>query len=58
MYKPVNGTVVPDPPCGRDVSMEPCFFQPPNYNLWKNQWLDASKIVPYVQRCPDFPWGV
>jgi xyloglucan fucosyltransferase len=57
MYKPVNGTVVPDPPCGRDVSMEPCFFQPPNDNLWQNQWLDASKIVPHVQRCPDFPWG-
>ncbi|XP_066374289.1 galactoside 2-alpha-L-fucosyltransferase-like [Miscanthus floridulus] len=57
MYKPANGTVVPDPPCRRDVSMEPCFFQPPNYNLWQDQWLDASKIVPHVQRCPDFPWG-
>jgi len=57
MYKPANGTVVPDPPCGRDVSMDPCFFQPPKYNFWQNQWLDASKIVPHVQRCPDFPWG-
>ncbi|RCV20741.1 hypothetical protein SETIT_4G081600v2 [Setaria italica] len=57
MYKPDNDTTVPDPPCGRAVSMEPCFFAAPNYNLWKKQWLDASTIVPHVQRCADFAWG-
>jgi xyloglucan fucosyltransferase len=37
--------------------MEPCFFAAPNYNLWKEQWLDASAVVPHVQRCADFAWG-
>ncbi|CAN6164639.1 unnamed protein product [Urochloa humidicola] len=57
MYKPDNGPAVPDPPCGRAVSMEPCFFAAPNYNLWKNQWLDTSTVLPYVKSCADFPWG-
>ncbi|RLN12753.1 galactoside 2-alpha-L-fucosyltransferase-like [Panicum miliaceum] len=35
MYKPAGDgtTTVPDPPCGRTASMEPCFFAAPNYNL-------------------------
>ncbi|PUZ61678.1 hypothetical protein GQ55_4G296400 [Panicum hallii var. hallii] len=60
MYKPAGDgatTVPPDPPCGRAASMEPCFFAAPNYNLWKEQWLDASAVVPHVQRCADFAWG-
>ncbi|CAL5046727.1 unnamed protein product [Urochloa decumbens] len=59
MYKPAdNGTVtVPDPPCGRAASMEPCFFAAPNYNLWKKQWLDTSTVVPHLKSCADFPWG-
>jgi xyloglucan fucosyltransferase len=28
LYKPDNGSVVPDPPCSRNLSMEPCYHAP------------------------------
>ncbi|KAK1603733.1 hypothetical protein QYE76_027406 [Lolium multiflorum] len=59
MYKPANGSVVPpDPPCGRDVSMEPCFHNPPFYGCRIKQGVDTGKIVPHVQRCKDVSWGL
>ncbi|XP_062178642.1 galactoside 2-alpha-L-fucosyltransferase-like [Phragmites australis] len=58
MYKPANDTQVPDPPCGRDVSMEPCFLKAPGYDSRLNRWVDITKIVPHVQRCGDAGWGV
>ncbi|XP_062178560.1 fucosyltransferase 2-like [Phragmites australis] len=58
MYKPDNGTIVPDPPCGRDVSMEPCFHAPPFYDCRQKRWADTAKIVPQVQHCIDMGWGL
>jgi xyloglucan fucosyltransferase len=55
MYKPANrhkgagSTVRPGRVNGS------VFFQPPNYNLWQNQWLDASKIVPHPHVSPALP---
>ncbi|KAF8660839.1 hypothetical protein HU200_057429 [Digitaria exilis] len=58
MYRPAyDVATVPDPLCGRAVSMEPCFFAAPNYNVWEKQWFDASTVVPHAQSCADFPWG-
>ncbi|CAN6208281.1 unnamed protein product [Urochloa humidicola] len=57
MYKPDNGSTVPDPPCGRDVSMEPCFHMPPGRDC-RMQWADPSKDVPYIQHCDDAVWGL
>ncbi|XP_062178694.1 fucosyltransferase 2-like [Phragmites australis] len=58
MYKPANETQVPDPPCGRDVSMEPCFHAPPFYDCRLKRGADTGKIVPQVQHCIDMSWGL
>jgi len=59
LYKPANSSAVPDPPCGRDVSMEPCFHKPPGHDCRvKPQWADPSKDVPYIQHCDDASWGL
>uniref|UniRef100_A0ACD6ALN1 Uncharacterized protein n=1 Tax=Avena sativa TaxID=4498 RepID=A0ACD6ALN1_AVESA len=58
MYKPDNASQVPDPPCGRDVSMEPCFHSPPFYDCRIKQGADTGKIVPHVQHCKDVSWGL
>uniref|UniRef100_J3LHE0 Fucosyltransferase n=1 Tax=Oryza brachyantha TaxID=4533 RepID=J3LHE0_ORYBR len=58
MYKPVNITAVPDPPCGRDVSMEPCFHSPPFYDCKTKRGVDTGKIVPHIRHCDDVSWGL
>ncbi|CAM0913836.1 unnamed protein product [Alopecurus aequalis] len=58
MYKPENVSVVPDPPCGRDLSMEPCFHSPLFYDCRIKQGADTGKIVPHVQHCKDVTWGL
>uniref|UniRef100_A0A0D9WN68 Fucosyltransferase n=1 Tax=Leersia perrieri TaxID=77586 RepID=A0A0D9WN68_9ORYZ len=57
MRKPWNRTAG-DPPCGRDVSMEPCFHAPPNYDCRQKGWADSGEIVPHVRRCGDVSWGL
>ncbi|CAM0913293.1 unnamed protein product [Alopecurus aequalis] len=58
MYRPESSSLVPDPPCGRDVSMEPCFHNPPFYDCRIKQGADTGKIVPHVQNCKDVSWGL
>uniref|UniRef100_A0A0E0K5L4 Fucosyltransferase n=1 Tax=Oryza punctata TaxID=4537 RepID=A0A0E0K5L4_ORYPU len=58
MYKPVNVTAVPDPPCGRDVSMEPCFHSPPFYDCKMKRGVDTGTILPHVRHCDDVSWGL
>ncbi|AQL01158.1 galactoside 2-alpha-L-fucosyltransferase isoform X1 [Zea mays] len=59
LYKSTNSSAVPDPPCGWDVSMEPCFHKPPSYDCRLKQWTaDISKDVPYIQHCHDLTWGL
>jgi xyloglucan fucosyltransferase len=58
MYRPENASVVPDPPCVRDLSMEPCFHSPPFYDCRTKQGADTGKIVPHVQHCKDVSWGL
>ncbi|CAM0913837.1 unnamed protein product [Alopecurus aequalis] len=43
-------------PCGRDMSMEPCFHVPPMYGCKRRE--DAGKIVPHVRHCQDRPMGL
>ncbi|KAJ3700235.1 hypothetical protein LUZ61_003940 [Rhynchospora tenuis] len=57
MAKPENGSV-PYPPCRRDVSMEPCFHSPPNYDCKKKEWTDTGNLVPHIRHCEDISWGV
>lgn len=59
LYKPENYTV-PDPPCGRATSMEPCFHSPPLYGCEADTGgTDALKIAsPFVRRCEDRVSGI
>uniref|UniRef100_A0A0D9WN69 Fucosyltransferase n=1 Tax=Leersia perrieri TaxID=77586 RepID=A0A0D9WN69_9ORYZ len=59
MYKPWNeSSPVPDPPCRRDVSMEPCFLSPPYSDCRMKRSAHSGKVVPHVQNCEDVPWGL
>lgn len=57
LYKPENRTV-PNPPCSRDISMEPCFHAPPFYDCKAKTGVDTGKIVPHVRHCQDMGWGL
>ncbi|KAL1202610.1 putative fucosyltransferase 7 [Cardamine amara subsp. amara] len=43
----------PDPPCGRGVSMEPCFLNPPAHGCEAKKRINTAKIVPFVRHCED-----
>lgn len=57
LYKSENQTV-PDPPCGRGVSMEPCFHAPPFYDCKMRRGGDTGTLVPHVKHCEDMSWGL
>ena len=50
--------VTPDPPCGRAMSIEPCFHQAPFYDCKAKRDGDLGKVVPYVRHCEDVSWGL
>jgi xyloglucan fucosyltransferase len=50
--------VVPDPPCVRAISVEPCFHSPSYYDCAARKDVDVSKVLPYVRRCKDVSWGI
>ncbi|TVU00498.1 hypothetical protein EJB05_54063, partial [Eragrostis curvula] len=58
MYRPENNSVVPDPPCGQDVSMDPCFHSPPIHDCRLKNVADTGNIVPQVKHCIDRSWGL
>ncbi|CAM0913835.1 unnamed protein product [Alopecurus aequalis] len=58
MYRPDNVSVVPDPPCSRDLSMEPCFHSPPPFDCKIKQGAGTGKILPHIQHCKDMSWGL
>ncbi|CAM0945867.1 unnamed protein product [Alopecurus aequalis] len=49
---------VPDPPCVRAMSVEPCFHSPSYYDCAARKDVDVAKVVPYVRQCEDVSWGV
>ncbi|XP_010527934.1 PREDICTED: galactoside 2-alpha-L-fucosyltransferase-like [Tarenaya hassleriana] len=57
LHKPENRTA-PDPPCGRAMSMEPCFHAPPFYDCKAKTGIDTGKILPHVRHCEDMSWGL
>uniref|UniRef100_A0A0D6R620 Fucosyltransferase n=1 Tax=Araucaria cunninghamii TaxID=56994 RepID=A0A0D6R620_ARACU len=57
LFKPENGTV-PDPPCRKVMSIEPCFHAPPFYDCQQKRGIDTGKVFPYVRHCEDVPWGL
>ncbi|CAF2115414.1 unnamed protein product [Brassica napus] len=57
LYEPVNHTG-PDPPCGRAISMEPCFHVPPVYGCNGKTGTNTGNIVPFVRHCEDRILGI
>lgn len=57
LYKPENKKT-PQPPCGRAMSIEPCFHAPPFWDCKAKRGTDTGKIVPHVIHCEDISWGL
>ncbi|ONK60866.1 uncharacterized protein A4U43_C08F23530 [Asparagus officinalis] len=57
LVKPENRTT-PDPPCGRAMSMDPCFHAPPFYDCKAKRGIDTGALVPHVRHCEDMSWGL
>jgi xyloglucan fucosyltransferase len=57
IWSPDTGEV-PDPPCMRAISVEPCFHSPSYYDCAARKDVDVGKVVPYVQTCEDVSWGI
>ncbi|KAK1570828.1 hypothetical protein Q3G72_007696 [Acer saccharum] len=49
---------IPDPPCGRGVSMEPCYHAPPIFDCKTKKTVDTTTFVPHVKHCEDIRWGI
>ncbi|XP_078435689.1 putative fucosyltransferase 8 [Wolffia australiana] len=44
---------VPSPACVQDVSMEPCFHFPPNYDCLTGGFFLTRKVFPFMKQCRD-----
>ncbi|XP_078445418.1 galactoside 2-alpha-L-fucosyltransferase-like [Wolffia australiana] len=49
---------MPDPPCLRARSMEPCFHAPPFYDCEAREGVDTGAILPHLRHCEDVSWGL
>ncbi|XP_078443789.1 galactoside 2-alpha-L-fucosyltransferase-like [Wolffia australiana] len=49
---------VPEPSCIKEMSLDPCFQDMPQYICKEKKNGDTSKLVPYITRCKDVPSGV
>uniref|UniRef100_A0ACD5TD70 Uncharacterized protein n=1 Tax=Avena sativa TaxID=4498 RepID=A0ACD5TD70_AVESA len=52
---------VPDPPCRRAMSMEPCNHGPAYFECTRKEIhkiIDTGKLVPHVRACEDMSWGL
>ena len=49
---------VPNPSCERDVSMEPCYHFPPNYDCGTGKFMLTSEMLPFIKQCRDRRPGV
>ncbi|KAH7548408.1 hypothetical protein JRO89_XS14G0121900 [Xanthoceras sorbifolium] len=43
----------PDPPCGRGMSMEPCYHAPPIYDCKAKTTVDTATLVPHLREAPE-----
>ncbi|KAJ1700644.1 hypothetical protein LUZ63_000423 [Rhynchospora breviuscula] len=50
---------IPDPPCRRSVTIDPCFHSPPDDLICRTRNItNAGKVVRHVRHCEDFNGGV
>ncbi|KAL6506149.1 hypothetical protein OROGR_024330 [Orobanche gracilis] len=53
------GENIPNPPCQRVMSMEPCFHYPPKYDCSRaNMTVGFTSLFPYMKHCEDVTNGL
>ncbi|KAJ1428486.1 Xyloglucan fucosyltransferase [Sesbania bispinosa] len=52
------GEAIPNPPCQRVKSMEPCFHYPPKYDCRANRSVDFTSLFHYMKHCEDVTSGL
>ncbi|KAL8244128.1 hypothetical protein R6Q59_010386 [Mikania micrantha] len=57
LHMPKDETV-PNPPCTRAMSMEPCFQKPPFNSCKMRTGVHVGALVPYVRHCEDASQGL
>ncbi|KAL9995490.1 putative Type 1 galactoside alpha-(1,2)-fucosyltransferase [Helianthus debilis subsp. tardiflorus] len=58
LYMPKN-EIVPNPPCTRAMSMEPCFQKPPSNGCKMRTGVDITGALgPYIRQCEDTSQGI
>ncbi|KAK7325309.1 hypothetical protein VNO77_29469 [Canavalia gladiata] len=57
LYKLLDKNI-PDIPCERDFSMEPCFHTPPKLDCMQKPIDDNRTAFPYTRTCLDYGFGI
>lgn len=52
------GETIPNPPCQRVMSMEPCFHYPPKYDCKANNTVDFTSLFHHMKHCEDVSSGL
>ncbi|CAF2115421.1 unnamed protein product [Brassica napus] len=52
LYQPRDASV-PDPPCVRSTSIEPCHLTSPSHGCDADWGTDSGKVLPFVKHCED-----
>lgn len=52
------GEAVPNPPCQRAKSMDPCFHYPPKYDCRANKTIDYTSVFHDMKHCEDKNGGL
>jgi xyloglucan fucosyltransferase len=58
ILKRAYGETIPDPPCQRAMSMEPCFHYPPKYDCRANSTVDFTSLFHHMKHCEDVKNGL
>ncbi|WCJ39207.1 fucosyltransferase 2 [Euphorbia peplus] len=53
-----DGKNVRNPPCQRDLSIEPCFHYPPSFDCDARVKVNSDVVLPYLTKCVDTKRGV
>ncbi|XP_061373113.1 galactoside 2-alpha-L-fucosyltransferase-like isoform X2 [Gastrolobium bilobum] len=58
ILKRAYGETIPNPPCQRAMSMEPCFHYPPKYDCRANSKVDFTSLFHHMKHCEDVTSGL
>ncbi|XP_027343464.1 probable fucosyltransferase 8 [Abrus precatorius] len=58
ILKRAYGDTIPNPPCQRAKSMEPCFHYPPKYGCRANSTIDFTSLFHHMKHCEDVNSGL